>query len=618
MSTQRPVPSSIPALLAAVATAATLVACGDDGASSSGSGGDASSGVTGTSTTSPTSGPNSGPSSGTEGSGGDPSGGPGPGSGGANATSTGPGGPGAGGNGAGGFDPPPPPLEVCDPPVGLAPLDGATVVGSGTPESCTESALDAALAAGPVITFDCGGPATITITSRKVITSDTVLDGGDAVTIAGSGADRLFEIDTGGNFEAMSPVFTLQRITLSGGRASGTATPLGTDLDGGGGAVTFVGGRIVAIDASFIDNSGATEGPDVAGGAIYGIGVGGVTVIGSRFTGNRAANGGAIGVLGGPLTIVNSTFNDNEATGRGANYVDGNGNQQGRGGNGGAAVMDGQGQELTICGSAFLGNRGGAFGGALFRTSYQSEPTTIALSTFDDNEIPDHADDASPSGAGAIYLQGSLVDLQSSTISNNRARTSAGVWILGHGPDAPARADLVNVSIVDNVVFPQDPFTETGLSGGLTIGDGTTGLLLNCTIAGNSAQFASGIAGATPLQIRNTIIANTALNLYTPLNCSGSSFDNPPAGGDHNLQYAWVDGNGVPTGPQSDMDCTPGITRADPQLGALGDNGGVTATRAPAAGSPAVAGGTDCPAVDQRGEPRDGATCTIGAVEVTR
>jgi hypothetical protein len=168
------------------------------------------------------------------------------------------------------------------------------------------------------------------------------------------------------------------------------------------------------------------------------------------------------------------------------------------------------------------------------------------------------------------------------------------------------------------VVFPQEPFTDTGLSGGLAIGDDTTGLVLNCTIAGNSAQFASGIARASTLEIRNTIIANTALNLYTPLNCTGTSFDTPPASGSNNLQYAWVDGEAVPTGPQSDMDCAAGVQRADPLLGGLGDNGGASETRVPAGGSPAIGGGVDCPEVDQRGEPRNAATCTIGAVEVAR
>src|SRR5512139_1759534 len=36
------------------------------------------------------------------------------------------------------------------------PAQGAGVVGSGTPESCIETALDAALAGGGLVTFDCG------------------------------------------------------------------------------------------------------------------------------------------------------------------------------------------------------------------------------------------------------------------------------------------------------------------------------------------------------------------------------------------------------------------------------------------------------------------------------
>ncbi len=47
---------------------------------------------------------------------------------------------------------------------------GRAVVGTGTPESCTEPALDAALAGGHWVTFDCGpDPVTITITSTKSI-----------------------------------------------------------------------------------------------------------------------------------------------------------------------------------------------------------------------------------------------------------------------------------------------------------------------------------------------------------------------------------------------------------------------------------------------------------------
>ncbi len=496
--------------------------------------------------------------------------------------------------------PPPPPPAVCDVPVALVDTTSpTTVVGDGSPASCTEAALRAAVTAGGIVTFACGdAPVTITVTASLTLTADTVIDGGGDVTLSGGGAVRIIDMDTG-NYEATGPDLTVQRLTLRDGHAEGAL------LDGGGGAIYFVGGSVTAIDATFLDNAAVLEGPDVAGGAIYGIGVGELTVVGSVFSGNRASNGGAIGLLGAAGTIVNTTLSGNRATGFGANYVE-NGQQLGMGGNGGALSMDGQGRDLYVCGSTFQSNSSGAFGGAIFRTGYQTERNELHLSAFLDNEARDRTGDEEdyPSGAGALYLQGVNVTLTSSTIAGNRARSSAGVWVVAHGA-AQGIANLTNVTITGNATYTRPDFTTRGVAAGLTIGDGTTGTVLNCTITGNSAQFGSGIWNASPLTIRNSIIANDAENVYTPLNCSGTSFASPPASGENNVQW--------PTGVQDDMDCTAGITRLDPQMGTLGDHGGATPTVLPgAAGLPA---GTGCPALDQRGEPR-GEPCTIGAVEL--
>jgi hypothetical protein len=502
--------------------------------------------------------------------------------------------------------PPPPPAGTCEVPAEL--VDTASpdqVVGDGTAASCSEAALAAAIAAGGIITFDCGAdPVTIVVTGELVITKDVVLDGNGLVTLSGGTTTRIINMDTG-NFEAMSPLLTVQRLTFTGGKASGTQIPLGTDIDGGGGAIFYRGGSVTAIDCVFDDNEAATLGPDVAGGAIYGIGLGGTTVVGCTFNNNRAANGGALGALGASLTIVNSTLTNNAATGMGANYIDMMGEQAGQGGNGGAIVMDGQGRELTICGATVTGNTGGAFGGALFRTGYQGEPTVIDRSTFADNSIPDHDDDDMPSSGGGLYIQGTAVTMTNSTVSGNMARGTAGLWILGHG-NQPATANLTNVTLADNKTWPQADFTTRGIGGGLVIGDLTTGTILNCTISGNEAQFASGIARVSMLTVRNTIISNLAENQYTPLNCTGTMYANPPGTGDSNLQW--------PNGLQDDMDCTPGITRVDPMLGGLADNGGPTMTVAPMPGSPALAAGSQCPPTDQRGMPRS-EPCTRRARE---
>ena len=59
------------------------------------------------------------------------------------------------------------------------PAQANGVVGDGTPASCTESALRAALNHGGVVTFRCGSqPVTITLTGELRPTRDVEIDGG--------------------------------------------------------------------------------------------------------------------------------------------------------------------------------------------------------------------------------------------------------------------------------------------------------------------------------------------------------------------------------------------------------------------------------------------------------
>ena len=67
-----------------------------------------------------------------------------------------------------------------------------TVVGTGSPESCTGDAFIEAVAGGGVITFDCGpDPVTITLDRPAQVFNDTgpdiVIDGGGLVTLSGGG-----------------------------------------------------------------------------------------------------------------------------------------------------------------------------------------------------------------------------------------------------------------------------------------------------------------------------------------------------------------------------------------------------------------------------------------------
>ncbi|MBX3226345.1 MAG: hypothetical protein KIT84_42820 [Labilithrix sp.] len=483
------------------------------------------------------------------------------------------------------------PPPKCTPPIALADVTKpTTVVGKGTPASCTEAELRAAVTAGGVITFDCGAAEhTIVVTSPLAAPTnkDTTIDGGGKITLSGGDTTRIVELVH--SFEKAAPTLTVQRITLTKGRT--TDVPNTTATTKGGAAIYTLGGNVHAIEAKLVDNHGPLTGQDVAGGGIYSVGAGSVVVVRSVFAGNTCSNGGAVSVLGSNLSIVDTVLDANATTGQGGN--------PGNGGNGGASTMDGRGKTLTICGSTFTNNKARAFGGAVFRTSYENEATTIDKSVFDRNEVPVEP----PSQSGAVYLQGTKVTMTNTSLTNNRARFAAAMSIYEHGGPAPGVIDMTNVTVANNTVWERDPFTDTGLVGGVQVGDRVTGTWLNVTLVGNKAQFASGIGGAsTRLTIRNSIIANEWLNDYTPLNCNGAS-----ANGSDNLQWpATNKGN-------NDLACVTAIQRADPKMGPLSGTDMLTTT--PQAGSPALGLGKSCPPTDQLGNPRKPEGCTAGAIE---
>src|SRR5579859_205664 len=90
----------------------------------------------------------------------------------------------------------------------------AGVVGTGTADSCTEGALDAALAGGGAITFNCGAsPVVINVLKEKDIAQNTTIDGGGLVTISGRNATRVFKVGTGITLE-------IHKLTVAYGAAN--------------------------------------------------------------------------------------------------------------------------------------------------------------------------------------------------------------------------------------------------------------------------------------------------------------------------------------------------------------------------------------------------------------
>ena len=324
-----------------------------------------------------------------------------------------------------------PGTSSCATPISVVNTAGNTnVVGDGTPASCTESAFEEAVAAGGVITFNCGpSPYRLVLSSTKSITQDTVIDGGNLVTLDGGGQVRQLLLNTN-NFDATAPTLTLQNVTLANGHGTDNA---GTGAPTGGGAIYRYGGTLNVINSQFINNIGPASGQDSAGGAIYSVGVGTTTVVGSTFQGNQASDGGALGNLGASVDLVNDTIQGNKATGTGGN--------PGNGGNGGGVYMDGAHIVIRMCGTHIDNNQGNAYGGGFFFVDDALAGTAaIDQSSFNGN---------STAFAGGLYLQGATGTLTNSSVINNQVQAIDGVG--PYATNAFFDADSLGSLSTDNI-----------------------------------------------------------------------------------------------------------------------------------------------------------------------
>jgi hypothetical protein len=444
-----------------------------------------------------------------------------------------------------------------------------TVVGSGTAASCTEAALDAAVAKGGIITFNCGtAPATITVTKEVPITMGTTIDGNNLVTLSGGGTTRIMHIMSAWN--VTTPLLTVQNLTFSDGYTTDVMNTSKTDE--GGAAIYEDGGALVVIHCTFTNNHCAQSGEDVAGGAIVGLGSSTLVVEDSVFTGNSGSNGGAVGSQDENVTIVNSTFTNNKANGTGGN--------PGNGGDGGAMSFDGDHINWTMCGDTFSNNTAYQQGGAIFRVGYGSDDlVNIDRCTFDGNST-----NMTNGIAGGVYLEDVTITMSATTISHNSANYGAGFWV-----GETAIANLTNVTIADNTA---------NMGGGVWFANPMSGTFLNVTIADN---VCTGLFDGPNITLQNCLIAG---------NTVGSMCGEGEADCDHTHT-----GAGANMQTSASPSCTSSVIVKDPMLGPLQNNGGPTDTMAPGADSPAIGLGTGCPAQDQRGQPRK-SPCTLGAYEV--
>ena len=284
------------------------------------------------------------------------------------------------------------------------------VVGEGTPASCTSAAFVEAVAAGGVITFDCGpDPVTITLTETAKIVNNTgpeiVIDGGGLVTLSGGGTERILYMNTCDSAQVWTsthcqdqdhPRLTIQNLTFTQGYSDGLIYYNDGDASYDGGAAVWVrGGRFKIINCRFTKNICDETGPDVGGAAVrvfsqydsLPVYVVNSVFGGSEEDGNSCSNGGGLSSIGVSWTVINSLFSHNKATGNG-----GNPEESGTpgGGSGAAIYNDGNTMELNICGTAIHDNEANEYGGSIFFVSNDHTGSiNIVNSGIWDNATPE-------------------------------------------------------------------------------------------------------------------------------------------------------------------------------------------------------------------------------------
>jgi predicted outer membrane repeat protein len=455
-------------------------------------------------------------------------------------------------------------LIVCALVAALTLMPGVTArAAGGVVTNCSNDAqFSSLLPNGGTITFNCGS-ALIQLSSTKTISDDTMIDGGDQITLSGDNARQLFVVSGGA-------ALTLRNIVLTNGSSS---------LDGG---AIYNDGELI-LENTTIRDSRATA----SGGAIVSYGL--MTIADSLLEGNLAANGGALYPRwpDSRTTIINSVLRNNHTTDTTNGW--------------GGAILAWDGARVTIENSDIYSNTA-HFGGGIL--NYANSILTLQSNTrLRDN----HADNS----GGGLENDG-IATLINVTVSGNSATAGGGLYNSHPIGGNPATATLTNVTFggnsatieggglwnngnttLTNVTFSSNSAAGTG--GGLRTS--AVALLANVTFTGNSAGVSGGgiYRSSGSVAVKNTIVANS----LSGGNCGGSVTNSG-----FNLS--------------SDTSCgfnhVPNI-----MLGPLMNNGGPTKTHLPLSGSPAidfVAVGCPPPATDQRGASRPvGTACDAGAVE---
>jgi hypothetical protein len=438
----------------------------------------------------------------------------------------------------------------------------AGTVGNGTPGSCSGDLLASKMAGGGLVTFNCGGPATLSISNTQTIATDTAIDGtnnGSPITLTAPNDTQLFHVNSGVHF-------TLTNLTVAdvnyfngpiynfGGHIVVSGS---TFLNNASGAILneFNGSTIVAVGSLFSNTVGPAIG-NYAGtavitdsqfisnaNAIYGLNNAVVRVVDSYFSHNHAIYGGGIKMSGAStvLTVTGSTFYSNTAFyGGSAIYADSGttnvsntvftGNTTGNTGNGVVGLNWGASAGIQILSSKFLSNTGGAVGA----NGGTAIPLVIADTSFIDND--------GGINAGAINAGTFSTSLVHDTfIGNHTTSNFAGALNAGGPVSITNSVFLRNTGLLAGALFMDNAgvpaFVDTlanslveenravSYGGGIDVGPGApllvsyVNVLSNTvtSVGGNGAGLYFGSSG-NPLTVTHSLFFN---NVTTNSNTFG-------------------------------------------------------------------------------------------------
>ena len=508
--------------------------------------------------------------------------------------------------------------------------NGGGIYSLGRVSATGGSISDNTVTSGPANTGAGGGVYNLSAASPQSLLLDGVaVNGNDAIKGVAAGAPAT---QGGGIFHFTGTAVLRNGTTVNGNTAQGG---FGGGIENLDGTMTMTGGSVSGNSVS------ATAGNNTSGwgGGILNANVltanstlnlTGVTVANNQAltTGGTAGSGGGLANTA-TAVIGTSPFTNNTAQGLGGGILTsrlfGTNNPT-------TTLTD---SPITSAGpsSATFAGAGAYVGANAKLTSTNGDITNGAgllgggVSVAAGGEaVLDGSDvtgNTSPGGlGGGIYNEGT-VSAEDQEISNNTVTSSGGSTGTGGGVYSTGTATLSRVTLAANDA--QAGGSAVTSTGTLTLRNSTvngntsstvagaiatagTATLSNDTIVGNTAAPGTGSTGGIA-RTAGTMTVTGSIVAQNGGNCFGTIVD-----GGFNLTDT--------TGPTAGACAfSTNAVVGDPQLNALGTNGGPTRTMLPKNNSPAInkipSANAACPSIDQRGISRpQGASCDIGSVEL--